>query len=88
MVGRKGNGALMVMRVLEVPMRLIALDGRCLEMTEYAPWPERCGMWEAERQLEFDGARYVYAGCEGCVYVYREVRPASRTAEELGAAVA
>ncbi|MBA3848049.1 MAG: hypothetical protein H0X45_15580 [Planctomycetes bacterium] len=64
----------MTLRVLTVEMRLIGVDGDVVEMTEFAPWPERCGMWEAERYLENDGRRYEYAGCENLVYLYRELR--------------
>ncbi len=62
------------MRVLCVSMRLIPLAGESVEMTEYAPWPERSGMWEADEYLDHDGARYRYVGCDKDVYVYRELR--------------
>lgn len=62
------------MRVLTVEMRLIGLDGQTVEMTEFAPWPERGGLWEAERHIDHDGARYEYAGCENEVYIYKQVR--------------
>ncbi len=65
----------MTLRVVTVEMRLVGVDGDVVEMTEFAPWPERCGMWEAERYLEHDGARYEYAGCENHIYIYRELRP-------------
>lgn len=65
------------MRVMCVPIRLIGLDGECVEMTEYAPWPERAGLWEADQHIDHDGARYRYVGCEGEVYVYRQVRAAT-----------
>ena len=62
------------MRVICVPIRLIGLDGDCVEITEFAPWPERAGLWEAEEHIDHDGARYRYAGCDQAVYVYREQR--------------
>jgi hypothetical protein len=70
----------MGVRVIEVPMRLVGIDGRTVEMTEYTPWPERCGIWEADERIHCDGATYIYAGCEGEVYVYHEVREAPQPA--------
>ncbi len=62
------------MRILTVEIRLIGIDGRSVEMTEFAPWPERGGLWEAEEHIDHDGSRYRYAGCEHDVYLYKEVR--------------
>lgn len=75
------------MRVICVPMRLIGIDGNCVEMTEYTPWPERAGLWEADEHIDHDGTRYRYAGCDKDVYVYREVRRAgARRSETCGIA--
>ena len=75
------------MRVICVPIRLIGLDGDCVEITEFAPWPERAGPWEAKEHIDHDGARYRYAGCDKEVYVYRELRrtATARRAEACGA---
>jgi len=62
------------MRVLCVPIRLIANNGDVTEMTEHAPWPERAGLWEAESHIDHDGVRYRYVGCDGETYVYRQER--------------
>ncbi len=62
------------MRILSVDIKLIGLDGRCVEMTEFAPWLERGGLWEADEHIDHDGSRYQYAGCERDVYLYKEVR--------------
>jgi hypothetical protein len=68
------------MRVISVHMRLVGIDGSEIDMTEYAPWPERAGMWEADEHIDHDGCRYQYAGCDKDVYVYKEVRRPARRA--------
>jgi len=64
------------MRILTVQMRLVGRDGSAIDMTEFTPWPERGGLWEADEHIDHDGCRYRYAGCDREVYVYREVRRA------------
>jgi hypothetical protein len=76
------------MRILTVDMHLIGLDGRTVEMTEYTPWPERGGLWEADRHIDHDGARYEYVGCENGVYRYQEVRRSRAFRRERDVALA
>lgn len=68
------------MRIVSVRMRLLGDDGRSVEMTEWAPWPERAGLWEAEEHIDHDGECYRYVGCEDDVYLYRQVRRCERRA--------
>ncbi len=71
------------LRVIAIDMHLIAHDGHEVDVTEYTPWSDRAGLWEADKRIEHDGSLYAYVGCDHGMYQYREVGDSRIGARDL-----